>query len=397
MVLETGLRTMSDGDIVARPARLFRATILGLLTLLVSACDWVDSTGIQTGDPATARIALIEETQRNIEFSVPVSDADGQSQVQSWSQIDEGALSACAGLINLSQASSSLSQACSPQESNCELTIVEIDEASYVGNGTGTDITGNQSQHYFSIFPPALSAPIGVKYRWEFLNDTGETITEDVDLCVAATNEPPTATADRYVVFFEEAEIFIEDALFNDRCELTGQNNLLANDIDDRHLNGTCLVAEIVQPPEYASNDVTTEFTPNGGFLYVAEEDREHPEDSFTYRVFDGEFYSEETTVTILIASEFTAPDANRDFYNADRNSEDNTLTPLENDDDPEDTPMRILSVSQPSAGGQVTIEDDQTLLYTPARGFRGFDFFSYTIENKYGQQDSSLIRVRMR
>ncbi|MBX2883270.1 MAG: cadherin-like domain-containing protein [Granulosicoccus sp.] len=380
---------------VTRESTRCRIFTVALVTVLVSACDWVDSTGVQTSGSGDTAIALIEETQKNIEFSIPVSDSEGQSQVRSWDKIDEGALGACSKLINLSRASSTLSQACAPQESNCELIIVENDTDSS-SESFATD-TNNQSQHNFTIFPPALSSPIGIKYRWEFLDDTGETVTEEVHLCVDATNESPTATADRYVVYEGETELFIEDAQFDENCALDGQNNLLANDADDRHLNGDCLIAEMVQPPEYASNDVTTEFTAGGGFLYIAEDDREHPEDSFTYRVFDGEFYSDETKVTILIASEWTVPDANRDNYNVTRNSEDNVLTPLENDDDPEDTPMTVLSVSQPSAGGEVTIGDDQTLIYTPRTGFRGYDFFSYTIENEYGQQDSALVRVRSR
>lgn len=375
----------------------FRGAALTLLVFTVSACDWVDSTGIQTGDPVDATIALIEETQKNIEFSVPVSDANGESRVQSWNQVDEGALVACSNLINLGEASPTLSQACAPQENNCEFTIIELDDFPDSPTDTDADTTGNLSQHYFTVHPPALSSPIGVKYRWEFLDDTGETVTEELHLCVEATNETPTAVADRYVVFDEETDLLIEDAVFDDGCGLEGQNNLLANDVDDHHLNRDCLSAELVRPPNYASNDVTTAFTAGGGFLYVAEDDREHPEDSFTYRVFDGENYSEETTVTILVASEWTVPDANRDFYNITRNSEENTLNPLSNDDDPEDTPMMILSVSEPSAGGDVTINEDETLTYTPASGFRGFDYFNYTIENEYGQQDSALVRVRVR
>lgn len=383
------LVTCLDTRLQKRPLSL---TLAALLVVLISGCDWVDSTGIQTGDPVGNPVALIEETQTNLEFSVPVSDPDAESEVRSWVAVDEGRLAACGQLINLTVAASSLEEACSPQEPECEVIIVENSDG-----GSEEDANGvNQYQHQFAVFPPALSIPVGVRYRWEFLDDAGNTVTEDVDLCIDAVNQPPEAGADRYVVF-EDSDLQIEGAEFGDDCSLQGQNNLLANDADDHHLNAGCLIAELVEPPRYASNDVTETFTETGGFIYIAEDDREHPLDRFTYRVFDGEFYSEETTVEVLVASEWTEPDAQADVFIVNRNSSDNELLPLSNDDDPEDTPMMIIAVSKPTAGGTVTIEDDDVLLYSPLAGFRGNDYFRYTIENEYGQFDDTLIRVRVR
>jgi len=368
--------------------------LLLLAFLLISACDWVDSTGIQAGDPADQRIALIEETQKNIEFSVPVSSDGGQSQVQSWSQVEQGALSACSRLINLNAAAATLDEACTAQETDCELLIVEIDNSGPAANGE------NQYQHSFSVFPPALSSPIALKYRWEFLDDTGNPVTQDLHLCIDAVNQPPDARDDRYIVT-EDSGLTINNAVYDSDCILAEQNpafaSVLYNDTDDHHLKGPCLRAELVEPPSYAANDVSAEFSSSGGFSYVPGAGRDQTVDYFTYRVFDGSLYSEEATITILIPGEFTYPDADPDVFVVRRNSTNNLLQPLDNDTDPENTALEIVSISGPSAGGTVTIENGNTLEYTPARGFRGSDFFRYTIENEFGQQDDALIRVRVR
>ena len=349
-------------------------------------CDWVDSTGIQTVEPGVDALGLVEETERRIAFDVSdVSEPDDTTQY-SWQTQEEGALAACATHIDLTNASASLEEACSPTESDCSIIFVE-DAAS------GND---DDNQIGYTVFPPALSRPVGVHYQWA-ISDGNETLdTREISLCVDAVNAAPVANEDRFVVFDGIDELVIEGH-DNELCDALALDNLLSNDLDDRHLGNACVSVELVDLPEYATNDFSAEFGNSGGFRYTPDFFRQYPEDTFSYRLFDGELYSEVATVTVLIASEFTEPDASADSFTVRRNSEDNTLDPLQNDDDPENTTMTLIALSQPSAGGQVSFTEQNTLSYTPRPGFIGFDYFSYTIENEYRQTDSATIRIRVR
>jgi hypothetical protein len=64
----------------------------------------------------------------------------------------------------------------------------------------------------------------------------------------------------------------------------------------------------------------------------------------------------------------------------------------LHNDWDPADAPLRVVGVTQ-GAKGSVTINDDGSLSYTPARNFKNSDSFDYLISNGHHQAQA---RVRI-
>ena len=106
----------------------------------------------------------------------------------------------------------------------------------------------------------------------------------------ATANQAPTASPDSYEVD--------EDGILS-----VPEPGVLANDTDE-----DALTAVPVDDVDFGS----LQLNPDGSFTYVPDLDF-HGEDSFTYQAYDGEQYSEETTVTITVAPVNDPPTADGD------------------------------------------------------------------------------------
>jgi len=94
------------------------------------------------------------------------------------------------------------------------------------------------------------------------------------------------------------------------------------------------------------------------------------------------------------------APFANDDFATVTRNTTDNVINVTDNDVDADGTievASVVLTNSTTSAGGTVAVNPllDGTVLYTPKRGFRGTDLFTYTVQDNLGAT-SNVATVRV-
>ncbi len=157
--------------------------------------------------------------------------------------------------------------------------------------------------------------------------------------------------------------------------------DLFGND-EDPDGDPTQLTGEIVDLPTNGTLDLTTGiYTPNPGFTGT---------DSFTYRVFDGQDYSQPGTVTITVSDVIanTPPIANDDNLST---AVDTPLTIATadlfgNDEDPDGDPTQLTGeiVDLPTNG---TL-DLTTGIYTPNPGFTGTDSFTYRV---FDGQDYSL------
>ncbi len=68
------------------------------------------------------------------------------------------------------------------------------------------------------------------------------------------------------------------------------------------------------------------------------------------------------------------------------------TINVLSNDSDPDNDPLTV-SVNNP-AHGQVTLNSDKSVTYTPSDNYSGNDTFSYTISDGKGGQDTANVTV---
>jgi Cadherin-like domain len=69
------------------------------------------------------------------------------------------------------------------------------------------------------------------------------------------------------------------------------------------------------------------------------------------------------------------------------------TINVLANDSDPDGDPLEVVSVTQ-GTDGEVVLNDDGTVTYTPAEGFDGTDSFAYTIDDDHGGQATGTVTV---
>ena len=127
----------------------------------------------------------------------------------------------------------------------------------------------------------------------------------------------------------------------------------------------------------------------NGWFEYVPD-DNFHGVDSFTYRAFDGELYSDPATVTLNIASINDVPVAMDDSYSVDENGSlfvyayegvlANDIDADNEDTDPEDDTLTALLQSEPEHGTLITLAPTGWFTYMPDSDYCGMDSFTYEV-----------------
>ncbi len=128
-------------------------------------------------------------------------------------------------------------------------------------------------------------------------------------------------------------------------------------------------------------------YTPNANF---------NGTDTFTYRLFDGKFYSNNATVTINVAAVNDTPVALDDNYttNQDQPLSVNAANGvLANDTDVDGDTLAVRIVDQP-AHGTVTLAADGSFQYTPAGGYAGSDTFTYVAND--GTVDSRIAKANV-
>jgi VCBS repeat-containing protein len=128
----------------------------------------------------------------------------------------------------------------------------------------------------------------------------------------------------------------------------------------------------------------------NGSFSYDPDPDF-YGTDTFTYKAYDGQYYSNIATVTIDVTSVNDPPIANNDSYSTPENTQLSVGAPgvLENDVDI-DGPGALTSVLVSDVShGTLTLNSDGSFVYDPDPGYIGTDSFTY---QAYDGEDYSNI-----
>lgn len=148
--------------------------------------------------------------------------------------------------------------------------------------------------------------------------------------------------------------------------------DVLANDSD---ADGDALTAAVASPPAHGQ----VEGGPGGTLRYVPAADF-HGTDTFTYTASDGTASSAPATVTVTVRPVNDRPVARDDALATTKNTPLDVAAPgvLGNDLDPDGDPLAAAVATAPEHGSLV-LGPDGGLRYEPARGFRGFDTFTYT------------------
>ncbi|MGZ8243895.1 Calx-beta domain-containing protein [Methylomagnum sp.] len=157
---------------------------------------------------------------------------------------------------------------------------------------------------------------------------------------------------------------------------------VLANDSDPQ--NDTLSVTALTAPSSGAATigaDGIVTYKPVAGFAGI---------DSFTYTVSDGQGHTTTGRVQVTVSSGI--PSATDDSTTTSQGVPVE-IAVLENDGDPENDPLSVISVSVPGHG-TAALGKSGVITYTPSSGFYGLDFFTYTISDGQGHTDTAFVDV---
>jgi len=197
-----------------------------------------------------------------------------------------------------------------------------------------------------------------------------------------------TATVTIHVTCVNDAPVARDDSYTTDEDTplVVAKPGILGNDYD---VDGDSLTAVLVSGPAHG----TLALNPDGSFTYTPAENF-CGEDSFTYKAYDGELYSNVATVRITVTCVNDAPVANDDEASVLEDSSV-TIPVLGNDYDVDGDPLSVSLVSGP-ANGRATVNPDGTITYTPNPDFCGTDSFTYKACDPAGACDTATVTIHV-
>lgn len=195
--------------------------------------------------------------------------------------------------------------------------------------------------------------------------------TGTVTVLVAAPNQPPLAVDD--VVATTQGTAVVIPVLAND------------SDADGEPIEIVSVTAPIGGSAS-AQPGGTIVYQPAPGFVGV---------DSFSYQIRDTRGGLASATVRVSVTSQNRPPVARDELVVATQNTPVR-IELLGNDQDPDGDPLSLASVGAP-ANGQVAVEPDSAVIYTPNSGFVGTDMFAYTVTDGRGGLASGRVTIDVR
>jgi outer membrane protein OmpA-like peptidoglycan-associated protein len=196
----------------------------------------------------------------------------------------------------------------------------------------------------------------------------GQTSTAAVAVTVSDVDDVPAAADDVATV--------VED--------VATRIDILANDTG---LGDGPIVVTFPVPPAHGTltleDDSTVTYTPAPEYSGP---------DSFEYTVTDSDGQTSTATVSITVTGVDDAPDASDDSATV---AEDGTTTVpvLGNDSGLGDGPIAVTITGQPTHG-DVVVNPDNTVTYTPDPDYHGPDSFEYTVTDADGQTSTGTVTV---
>ncbi|HEX2120417.1 MAG TPA: cadherin-like domain-containing protein, partial [Thermoanaerobaculia bacterium] len=174
----------------------------------------------------------------------------------------------------------------------------------------------------------------------------------------------------------------------NDAASVAEDNSVaidvLANDIDG---NGDALTVTSASTPSHGATRVNADnsiaYTPAANY---------HGSDSFTYSIRDANGATDSATVSVTVTSVNDLPVANNDSGPVVKNS-GTDFGVLDNDFDADGDTLRVTAVTAPS-NGTARINSNNTIRYTPRKGFKGTDSFTYVVSDGNGGTASATVTV---
>ncbi|MDG0991521.1 MAG: Ig-like domain-containing protein, partial [Luminiphilus sp.] len=251
---------------------------------------------------------------------------------------------------------------------NDPLTVTEVGEASFGAVTINEDGT--------VTYVP--NADFSGEDQFPYTISDGNGGTDTAIVFINVNDPPPTPTSpdavdDDYVVAFEGS--------------LSG-NVILENDSDPE---GDALTITSNTSPQFGNLTLNTD----GSFIYIPNDDFSGS-DQFTYTISDGNGNQDTATVRITVSD----PPANDPVAVDDSVTTafeaPVTISVLDNDSDPDNDPLSVVSNTGTTNGGTVVANPDGTFTYTPADNFTGTDSFDYKITDGNGGEDTATVTIQV-
>jgi len=171
---------------------------------------------------------------------------------------------------------------------------------------------------------------------------------------------------------------------------INSTNNLLdvlANDSDPD--GDTLTITSLTEP---AHGQVTLEA---GNSVLYTPDPAYSGTDTFYYTVVDGWTGVRSARVTVHVSRPNSPPVLVDDTFTVSINSTNNLLDVLANDSDPDGDTLTITSLTE-AAHGQVFLEVNNRLRYTPDLRFSGVDTFYYTVDDGWTGVSTASVTVNV-
>ena len=297
---------------------------------------FVDADGVPTGD--TIAFTEIEEIKGDNVGRPPVANDDTATVDEDGSVI-----------IDV------LANDTDPDGDTLTVTAASSPNGDVVINGDGT-ITFTPAPNY--------NGPAEITYTVS--DPDGNTDTGSVDVTVNPVNDDPVANDDTATVA-EDGSVIID---------------VLGNDTD---VDGDTLTVTAASSPNgdvVINGDGTLTFTPAPNYNGPAE---------ITYTVSDGNGGEDTGSVDVTVTPVNDDPVANDDTATTDFETAV-VIDVLGNDTDVDGDTLTVASATSPD--GDVVINGDGTLTFTPAAGFEGDATITYTVSDGNGGSDDAVVTV---
>jgi len=297
-------------------------------------------------DTATVTITVLEVVQVN---TAPVANNDSETTPEDTSVTIDAAANDTDAENNLNPSSATV--------------ITQPTNGTVTNNGDGT----------FSYDPdPDFNGTDSFEY--EICDTDGLCDTATVTIDVTPVNDPPIANNDSATTL-EDTAVTI-DAAAND-TDLDGNLDPASATVTNAPANGTVV----------NNGDGTFSYVPDADF---------NGSDSFDYQICDTDGLCDTATVNIDVTPVNDPPAAADDSATV---TEDSSVTiPVLNNDVDVDGNLDLdsVSITQQPANGEVVVNPDGTVTYTPDANYNGPDSFEYQVCDTDGQCDTATVTVQV-
>lgn len=237
-------------------------------------------------------------------------------------------------------------------------------------NGSLSAITSVTATTAEVTYTPGVNVKGSDSFTFTVNDGTVTSVAATIDIAIAAEGDAPTANDDTATT--DEDTPVIIDAIANDTDPDTGD------------------VIEILSTTQPANGSVsiqadgTLEYTPATDF---------NGSDSFSYTIRDRSGLSDSATVNVTVNAVNDPPVARDDAAIAN-DTDPFTFGVLTNDSDADGDSLTVTSITAMPAEGNLVIEADNTLTYTPNAGHSGSDSFTYEVQDPSGAAATATVSM---